>query len=173
MRGIRDRRPLLQDDLRRAIMVGAVERVRPRMITVAAILAGLLPILWSTGSGSEVMQRITVPMIDGMVSLTILTLVVIPAVYGLVSGWGLAKTDLPMESVEGTGMPVGSALPTGGNPAPAQQLRCQGHHPRASTVRLTRFGTRASSISRPASSPRGSARSPSAGPSPSANSAIA
>lgn len=56
------------------------------MTTVAAIMAGLLPILWSTGVGSEVMQRIAVPMIGGMVSSTILTLIVIPAISGLVKG---------------------------------------------------------------------------------------
>ena len=67
-------------------MVGAVERVRPKMMTVLAIMAGLLPILWSTGTGSEVMQRIAVPMIGGMVSSTVLTLVVIPAIYGLIKG---------------------------------------------------------------------------------------
>src|SRR5260370_34429802 len=50
-------------DLSKAIMLGAVERVRPRMMTVVAIMAGLIPILWSTGTGSEVMQLITVPMI--------------------------------------------------------------------------------------------------------------
>ncbi|MDE4915979.1 CusA/CzcA family heavy metal efflux RND transporter [Methylobacterium sp. 092160098-2] len=76
-------------DLYRAIMVGAVERVRPKMMTVVAIMAGLVPILWSTGSGSEVMQRIAVPMIGGMVSSTVLTLVVIPAIYGLVKARGL------------------------------------------------------------------------------------
>ena len=58
----------------RAIMAGAVERVRPKMMTVAAIMAGLLPILWSHGTGAEVMQRIAVPMIGGMVSSTVLTL---------------------------------------------------------------------------------------------------
>jgi Cu(I)/Ag(I) efflux system membrane protein CusA/SilA len=79
-------------DLNRAIMVGAVERVRPKMMTVVAIMAGLVPILWSTGTGSEIMQRIAVPMIGGMVSSTLLTLIVIPAVYGLVKGVGLAKT---------------------------------------------------------------------------------
>jgi Cu(I)/Ag(I) efflux system membrane protein CusA/SilA len=72
-------------------MLGAVERVRPKMMTVMAIIAGLLPIMWSTGAGSEVMQRIAVPMIGGMVSSTILTLIVIPAVYGLIKGWGLAQ----------------------------------------------------------------------------------
>jgi Cu(I)/Ag(I) efflux system membrane protein CusA/SilA len=89
----REGRFLTRDDLRQAIMIGAVERVRPKMMTVVAIMAGLLPILWSTGSGSEVMQRIAVPMIGGMVSSTILTLVVIPAVYGLVKGWGLPEAE--------------------------------------------------------------------------------
>ncbi|MFO1155072.1 MAG: CusA/CzcA family heavy metal efflux RND transporter [Rhodospirillales bacterium] len=73
-------------DLHDAIMVGAVERVRPKMMTVIAIMAGLLPILWSTGTGSEVMRRIAAPMIGGMLSSTILTLIVIPAIYGLVEG---------------------------------------------------------------------------------------
>ena len=78
-------------DLYDAIMVGAVERVRPKMMTVVAIMAGLLPIMWSTGTGSEVMQRIAVPMIGGMVSSTVLTLIVIPAIYGLVKGWRLPR----------------------------------------------------------------------------------
>jgi Cu(I)/Ag(I) efflux system membrane protein CusA/SilA len=81
--------PLTRDDLRAAIMTGAVERVRPKMMTVMAIMAGLLPIMWSTGTGSEVMQRIAVPMIGGMVSSTLLTLVVIPALYALVKGAAL------------------------------------------------------------------------------------
>jgi Cu(I)/Ag(I) efflux system membrane protein CusA/SilA len=76
-------------DLRRAIMAGAVERVRPKMMTVVAIMAGLMPILWSTGTGSEVMRRIAVPMVGGMVSSTILTLLVIPAIYAIVKGWRL------------------------------------------------------------------------------------
>lgn len=89
------RRGLTKADLRDAIMVGAVERVRPKMMTVVAIMAGLIPILWSTGTGSEIMQRIAVPMIGGMVSSTVLTLVVIPAVYALVKGW-----RLPTSAVE-------------------------------------------------------------------------
>jgi Cu(I)/Ag(I) efflux system membrane protein CusA/SilA len=67
-------------------MIGAVERVRPKMMTVAAIMAGLLPIMWSHGTGAEVMQRIAVPMIGGMVSSTVLTLIVIPAIYAVVKG---------------------------------------------------------------------------------------
>ncbi|MBX4894993.1 MULTISPECIES: efflux RND transporter permease subunit [Rhizobium] len=86
-----ERRDFTRQDLNRAIMIGAVERVRPKMMTVVAIMAGLLPILWRTGTGSEIMQRIAVPMIGGMVSSTILTLVVIPAVYGLIKGWSLSE----------------------------------------------------------------------------------
>jgi len=78
--------PFTHDDLHAAIMAGAVERVRPKMMTVAAIMAGLLPIMWSHGTGAEVMQRIAVPMIGGMVSSTLLTLVVIPAIYAVVKG---------------------------------------------------------------------------------------
>jgi Cu(I)/Ag(I) efflux system membrane protein CusA/SilA len=84
-------RAMTQVDLRRAIMEGAVERVRPKMMTVTAIMAGLLPILWSTGTGSELMQRIAVPMVGGMVSSTVLTLIVIPAIFGLVKGWSLPR----------------------------------------------------------------------------------
>jgi Cu(I)/Ag(I) efflux system membrane protein CusA/SilA len=76
-------------DLAEAIMEGAVERVRPKMMTVVAIMAGLLPILWSTGSGSEVMRRIAAPMVGGMVSSTVLTLVVIPAIYALIKEQGI------------------------------------------------------------------------------------
>ena len=59
------------------------------MMTVAAIMAGLLPIMWSHGTGAEVMQRIAVPMIGGMVSSTLLTLIVIPAIYAAVKGASL------------------------------------------------------------------------------------
>jgi Cu(I)/Ag(I) efflux system membrane protein CusA/SilA len=87
----REGRPLTRADIHDAVMEGAVERVRPKMMTVVAITAGLLPILWITGTGSEVMQRIAVPMIGGMASSTLLTLVVIPAVYALVKMAGLRK----------------------------------------------------------------------------------
>src|SRR4029079_19207129 len=96
---------LTREDLREAIMFGAVERVRPKMMTVVAIMAGLLPIMWSTGTGSEVMQRIAVPMIGGMVSSTILTLVVIPAIYGIIKGWSLPRAKpayQPLHALEDT-----------------------------------------------------------------------
>jgi copper/silver efflux system protein len=91
-------RPLDRGDLRAAIIEGAVERVRPKMMTVTAIMGGLLPILWTHGTGSEVMQRIAVPMIGGMVSSTLLTLLVIPALYALVKGWRLQAAS--QQSVE-------------------------------------------------------------------------
>ena len=88
-------KPFTRADLNAAIMLGAVERVRPKMMTVVAIMAGLIPILWSTGTGSEVMQRIAVPIIGGMISSTILTLVVIPAVYALLKGFQLPRVTEP------------------------------------------------------------------------------
>ena len=72
-------------------MEGAVERVRPKMMTVTAIMAGLLPILWGTGTGAEVMSRIAAPMVGGMISSTILTLAVIPAIFALVMEWRLRR----------------------------------------------------------------------------------
>ncbi len=88
-------RPLTERDLYAAIIEGAVERVRPKMMTVSAIMAGLLPILWSTGTGSEVMRRIAVPMVGGMVSSTILTLLVIPAIYAIAKGGRLSRSERP------------------------------------------------------------------------------
>jgi Cu(I)/Ag(I) efflux system membrane protein CusA/SilA len=77
--------------LQEAIEEGAALRVRPKMMTVVAIMAGLMPIMWSHGTGSEVMKRIAAPMVGGMVSATILTLIVVPAIYGLWKGWNLPK----------------------------------------------------------------------------------
>jgi Cu(I)/Ag(I) efflux system membrane protein CusA/SilA len=75
-------RPTLRD-LYEAVIEGAVVRVRPKLMTTAAIMAGLLPILWGNGAGASVMKRIAAPMVGGMLSSTILTLVVIPAIYAL------------------------------------------------------------------------------------------
>ncbi|MGZ8209717.1 MAG: efflux RND transporter permease subunit [Burkholderiales bacterium] len=78
-------------DLYAAVMEGAVERVRPKMMTVVAIMAGLLPIMWSTGAGSEVMRRIAAPMVGGMASSIFLTLIVIPAIYAVVKEYALRR----------------------------------------------------------------------------------
>jgi Cu(I)/Ag(I) efflux system membrane protein CusA/SilA len=79
--------------LKEAIEEGAVLRVRPKMMTVVAIMAGLMPIMWSHGTGSEVMKRIAAPMVGGMISATILTLIVVPAIYGLWQEWKLPKEN--------------------------------------------------------------------------------
>ena len=79
---IAKRRPELNDRaLNEAIHEGAVLRVRPKVMTVATIMAGLLPIMWGGGTGSEVMQRIAAPMIGGMITAPLLSMLVIPAVY--------------------------------------------------------------------------------------------
>jgi Cu(I)/Ag(I) efflux system membrane protein CusA/SilA len=70
-------------DVYAAVMEGAVERVRPKMMTVASTMIGLLPILWGTGAGASVMKRIAAPMVGGMVSSTVLTLLVVPAIWSL------------------------------------------------------------------------------------------
>ena len=78
-------------DVDSAVEEGAVERVRPKMMTVTAIMAGLIPILWSQGTGADVMKRIAAPMVGGMLTSTVLTLVVIPAVYSLWKERGLRR----------------------------------------------------------------------------------
>ncbi|MEE3265043.1 MAG: efflux RND transporter permease subunit, partial [Candidatus Latescibacterota bacterium] len=80
-------RSLRRADLYAAVGAGAVDRVRPKVMTVTATMAGLLPIMWGTGTGSEVMHRIAAPMVGGLVSSTLLTLLVIPAIYTVWQGW--------------------------------------------------------------------------------------
>jgi len=79
-------------DLYQAIIEGAAQRVRPKMMTVTAIMAGLLPIMWSHGAGADVMKRIAAPMIGGMVTSTVLTLAVIPAIYAIWREWGMTDS---------------------------------------------------------------------------------
>ncbi|MBS4722957.1 efflux RND transporter permease subunit [Aeromonas veronii] len=81
--------------LHRAVIQGAALRLRPKMMTVVTIIAGLLPIMWSHGTGSEVMQRIAAPMIGGMVSALVLTLLVLPAAYYLWRSRSLGKGANP------------------------------------------------------------------------------
>ncbi len=88
-RRVQEGRMVSIQDLREAVMEGAVQRVRPKMMTVAAIMGGLLPIMWATGAGADVMKRIAAPMIGGMISSTVLTLLVIPMLYGLWRRLGL------------------------------------------------------------------------------------
>jgi Cu(I)/Ag(I) efflux system membrane protein CusA/SilA len=81
-------------ELREAIVEGALLRLRPKLMTVITIIVGLLPIMWGTGTGSEVMRRIAAPMVGGMISATVLTLVIIPSLYYLLNGWRLPDERL-------------------------------------------------------------------------------
>jgi len=78
-------------DLREAISEGAVKRIRPKMMTVMAILFGLLPIMWSHGAGADVMKRIAAPMIGGVITSFLLELIVYPAIYQVWRGWDLSE----------------------------------------------------------------------------------
>ena len=89
-----------REHLHEAIEEGSALRVRPVIMTVVAIMAGLMPIMWSHGTGSQVMKRIAAPMVGGMVSATILILIVVPAIYGLWRGWKLMD---PKEGDAGQG----------------------------------------------------------------------
>src|SRR5262249_2106972 len=90
-------------DLREAILEGAAQRVRPVMMTVAAIIGGVLPIMWTTGTGADVMKRSAAPMIGGMVSSTILTLLVIPLLYALWRGRSMSLSAPPrLTSTDGS-----------------------------------------------------------------------
>jgi Cu(I)/Ag(I) efflux system membrane protein CusA/SilA len=81
------------EGLRDAILEGTVERVRPKLMTVSTTLIGLLPIMWGVETGSQVMKRIAAPMVGGLISSTVLTLVIIPAVYALWKGWKIKKGE--------------------------------------------------------------------------------
>ena len=79
------------EDLREAISEGAVKRIRPKMMTVMAILFGLLPIMWSYGAGADVMKRIAAPMIGGVISSFVLELIVYPVIFEVWRGWRMEK----------------------------------------------------------------------------------
>ena len=85
------RKPKNQGELIEAVVSGAVERVRPIIMTAAAIIGGLLPIMWGDGTGSEVMRRIATPMVGGMVTTVVISLLVLPLVYVLIKGSSLGK----------------------------------------------------------------------------------
>jgi Cu(I)/Ag(I) efflux system membrane protein CusA/SilA len=97
-------RALNMEDVRQAVIDGALLRVRPIMMTVAAIIAGLLPIMLGGGTGSEVMRRIAAPMVGGMVSATILTLIVIPALFLIWRGRLLGRSVGQENTTAGAGI---------------------------------------------------------------------
>ena len=87
----RERKPGTRDQAREAVVHGAVKRIRPKMMTVATILVGLLPVLWSHGAGADVMKRIAAPMVGGVVTSALLELVVYPALYLIWKSRGLPQ----------------------------------------------------------------------------------
>ncbi len=87
-------------DLRAAIIEGAVERVRPKLMTVATTLIGLLPVMYGSEAGSQVMKRIAAPMVGGLVSSTVLTLIIIPVIYDFWKRWELKKTIVTIPEQE-------------------------------------------------------------------------
>ena len=78
-------------DLNAAIEYGAVQRLRPKVMTVAVMFLGLVPIMWSTGAGSDVMRRIAAPMIGGIFTSFLLELLVYPAIYEIWKGFEVRK----------------------------------------------------------------------------------
>jgi len=88
-----ENRQLTRDDIEEAVFEGAVLRVRPKVMTVATIFAALIPIMYGTGTGSEIMQRIAAPMIGGMVTATLLTLLVIPSIFVIWKMLALARVN--------------------------------------------------------------------------------
>jgi Cu(I)/Ag(I) efflux system membrane protein CusA/SilA len=95
-------------DLYEAIVEGAVLRLRPKMMTVTTVVVGLLPIFWGHGAGSTVMRRIAAPMVGGMVSATVLTLVVIPVVYSLWQEWAVVRPARDASLPEAAPAPMGA-----------------------------------------------------------------
>jgi copper/silver efflux system protein len=87
----KDRKPGTREEAREAVVAGAVKRIRPKMMTVATILVGLMPILWSHGTGADVMKRIAAPMVGGVVTSALLELLVYPALYLVWKGRGLPQ----------------------------------------------------------------------------------
>jgi Cu(I)/Ag(I) efflux system membrane protein CusA/SilA len=87
----KDKKPRDVSELREAVIEGAVMRVRPKAMTAAVILAGLFPIMTGTGAGSEVMQRIAAPMLGGMITAPLVSMVLIPVLYIMWRGWQIKR----------------------------------------------------------------------------------
>ena len=97
----KEKRPATREEAREAVVAGAVKRIRPKIMTVATILVGLLPVLWSTGTGADVMKRIAAPMVGGVVTSALLELVVYPALYLVWKGRRLPAGASPAPITEG------------------------------------------------------------------------
>jgi Cu(I)/Ag(I) efflux system membrane protein CusA/SilA len=94
----RERLPRTREEGYAAIRAGAVQRIRPKMMTVTTILVGLLPVLWSQGTGADVMKRIAAPMVGGVVTSALLELLVYPALYAVWKARGLTREVSPAQA---------------------------------------------------------------------------
>jgi Cu(I)/Ag(I) efflux system membrane protein CusA/SilA len=89
-------------DLREAVVEGALQRLRPKLMTVGTTIAGLTPILWSTGAGADTMRRMAVPMIGGLVTSFLMELIVYPAIFFVWRGWSLPPgAPTPVDRTDG------------------------------------------------------------------------
>ena len=82
-------------DLEEAVLEGAVQRIRPKMMTVMSLMLGLLPIMWSTGTGADMMKRIAAPIVGGVVTSFILELLIYPAIYTIWKSWTEMRRTTP------------------------------------------------------------------------------
>ena len=101
---------LTSADVYASVMEGAVDRLRPKMMTVTSTIVGLLPLMWATGAGGATMQRIAAPMVGGLLTSTVLTLIVIPVVYAVWREWQIRHGRFPTVVTEGGS--VERALPS-------------------------------------------------------------
>ena len=112
-RAMREMKPLTRRRLYQAIVEGAATRLRPKFMTFATMSIGLVPILWSSGTGSEIMKRIAAPMVGGIVTSLLLELLVYPAIYALWRERALEPAELAEEAVAVEGRSFGEAEPDG------------------------------------------------------------
>ena len=101
-RAVREGRMQTREDLHEAIVAGAARRIRPKFMTVAAMFIGLVPILWATGTGADVMKRIAAPMVGGILTSFVLELVVYPAIYELWRWHGLVRRKVALGTILAT-----------------------------------------------------------------------
>jgi Cu(I)/Ag(I) efflux system membrane protein CusA/SilA len=92
--------PLRHEDIETAVIEGAVQRLRPKLMTVSVVLASLIPILWETGVGSDVMKPIAAPLVGGMITSTIHVLILVPVFFALMKERSLRKGTLQSSKAE-------------------------------------------------------------------------
>jgi len=94
--------PLRHEDIEEAVIEGAVQRLRPKLMTVSVVLASLIPILWESGIGSDVMKPIAAPIVGGMITSTIHVLILVPVFFALMKERALRRGTLRLQAEEAT-----------------------------------------------------------------------